>query len=539
MVDLEENLTKYPAFEVLQQRLSLLSPEDRQAWHAGLSPEQRQQIVEIHDSGMKRACEESIVHLDGTTTEPFYEFVKQAFPYITQDTTWADNWHYPILCKDLQDIVQRVIDGLPNEHDYFVNLPPRLYKSKIVSVCLNAWAWILKPSLQFFICSRNIELCNQHASDTRTLIESKWYQRNWGDRYRLNSDAECSYGNDKGGERWKVAPNSTKGVGFGCNIMVYDDIDDPEQVYRQVEREAVLRLVNEKMSRSRFNDPKTGARIFLQQRCHVDDVSGWHYKNQVYPVKKLVLPAEDSPEVFPPYLREHYRANGGLLFPARLDASVLASQRAILRNSYSGQYGQNPIPTTGNIFNESWVKWFTPSEGVPRFEIIVISADTAQTFTKDSCPCSIQSWGKEAGKPNYYLLADDTEIMSILTTEKRIGAMAAHYPGCAIVIEYAASGFAVLEVLKSKYPLVFPFSPQKYGGKEKRAEAVSRYFESGNVFIPDNSYYRSTWLPEILAFPRGTYADRCDAMSQAILWLTTDARALNSGGPVNVDGWVP
>jgi predicted phage terminase large subunit-like protein len=498
-------------FELLQRALSKLPPEQAAAWLRALPEEQQTWLVKIREDDDKELCEKS-----------FFEFVRQSFPYITQDTAWVDNWHYEILCNDLQDIVQRVIDNLPNEHDYFVNLPPRTYKSKIVSVCLNAWVWIQKPSVSFFVCSRNIELCNQHASDTRTLIESKWYQRNWGNVYRLNNDAECSYGNDKGGERWKVAPNSIKGIGFGCSIMVYDDIDDPEQVYRESEREAVLRLVSEKMSRSRFNDPKTGARIFLQQRCHVDDISGFHYKNNVYPVKKLVLPAEDSDIVFPPYLREHYREHGGLLFPARLDASVLASQKAILRNSYSGQYGQNPIPATGNMFNPGWPKWYAPGT-LPKLSRTAICADTANTSKASSCPASIQIWGQSG--PNFYLILDDTEIMSIKETERRIAAYAKRYSEAYIVIENASSGFAIIESLKLTCSKVFEFNPVKYGSKEKRAEMTEGYWEAGNIFLPDVPSIHSDYLPEICSFPKGHYRDRVDCMSMALIWFMKECSA--------------
>jgi phage terminase large subunit-like protein len=495
--------------EQLKAELAKLPPEEREAWLLALPEDKQAWLVKIKEDDDRELCEQS-----------FLEFVKQSFPVITQDTAWVDNWHYEILCNDLQGIVQRVIDGLPNEHDYFVNLPPRTYKSKIVSVCLNAWTWIHKPSLSFFICSRNIELCNQHASDTRALIESKWYQHNWKDRYHLNNDAECSYGNTKGGERWKVAPGSLKGVGFGCSIMIYDDIDDPEQVYREVEREAVLRLVNEKMSRSRFNDPRTGARIFLQQRCHIDDTSGWHFKNMVYPVKKLVLPAEDSDMVFPPYLREHYRANGGLLFPARLSADVLAAQKQILRNSYSAQYNQNPIPLTGNMFNPAWPKWYTPDNTTRGISTIGIFADTANTSGVNSCPVSIQVWGKDG--PNFILFNDETEIMSIKETERRITFWANKFPGCYTVIENAASGFAIIESLKQTLSQVFPFNPGGYGGKEKRAEMTLGYWEGGNVFLPDMPSSHTDYLPEICSFPRGHYRDRVDCMSMALIWFTIE-----------------
>ena len=491
--------------------------------------------LELRREKQRRTCEKN-----------FFEFVRASFPVITQDTEWADNWHYEVLCNGkpdvfvgLQSTVQRVIDGQPNLYDLFINLPPRTLKSKIVAVCLNAWVWIHRPSISFFVCSRNIELCNQHASYTRTLIESAWYQRNWGNVYRLNSDAECSYGNDKGGERWKVAPCSTKGVGFGCSIMIYDDIDDPEQVHREVERNRVLGLVNEKMSRSRFNDPKTGARIFLQQRCHTDDSSGWHYKNQVYPMKKLVLPAEDSAQVYPTELRKSYV--DGLLFPARLGPDVLSAQKRILRNSYSAQYGQNPIATAGNMFNPTWARWYTPAQR-PQFSRIGVFADTANTNQATSCPVSIQVWG-QAG-PNFYLVQDETAIMSIKSTEKRIMFYANMLPGCYIVVENASSGFSILETLKLYYGQVFGFNPGSYGGKEKRAESIAGYWEGGNVFLPDlrttrepktdlerkaENHMHAEYLPEITAFPEGQFRDRVDCMSMALIFFSRGAHAAGSG----------
>jgi predicted phage terminase large subunit-like protein len=76
---------------------------------------------------------------------------------------------------------------------------------------------------------------------------------------------------------------------------------------------------------------------------------------------------------------------------------------------------------------------------------------------------------------------------------------------------------------------VFAFSPQAYGGKEKRAESIAGYWEGGNVFLPEIPYMHSEYLPEITAFPKGTYRDRVDAMSMALIWFTRGAQAEGAG----------
>jgi predicted phage terminase large subunit-like protein len=144
---------------------------------------------------------------------------------------------------------------------------------------------------------------------------------------------------------------------------------------------------------------------------------------------------------------------------------------------------------------------------------------------------SIQTWAKERGAPNFYLLGDETDVMSILSTEKRIIATAAVNPGCVIVIEREASGYTILENLKKKFPLVFGFDPRKYGGKEKRAEMVSRYWEAGNVFVLNNEYYKSRYIPEIIDFPNGPFKDRVDAMSQALIWINREEQTRVNPNP--------
>jgi predicted phage terminase large subunit-like protein len=450
----------------------------------------------------KQDCEDS-----------FTQFVISSFHVITQDTDWVDNWHYDLICDEIQEAAMRVIKGEVRLHDLLFNLPPRTYKSKIITVCLNAWVWIHRPSLKFITCSMNPALAEEHAKCTRNLIESPWYQSKWGRRFKFTTDGRTSYDNDKGGKRYIASPRSYGALGFGADIIVFDDINDSVGVYREVERTAVLQFVNEKMP-SRMDRPKIGLRIFQQQRLHQEDISGWIIKNAPTKFKRFCLPAEESDDVYPVELHKFYKK--GLLFPARLDEAVLAEFKSTLRNAYFGQFQQTPLAAGGNVFKEAWFKWFTPDQ-IPEFDSILVSIDASFTDADSSCPASMQVWGR--AMPNYYLLYDETEKMSAMTTGNRALAIAQQYPGCRVVVESAANGFFVIEFLKKSLSGVFGFDPRRYGGKEARADSITYLCEAGNVFLPDTNYIKSRWLPEILMFPNGQYKDRVDAMVQALIWF--------------------
>lgn len=447
----------------------------------------------------------------------FFQFIKSSFHVITPDETWIGNWHYKILCDDLQEIVQRIINNEPRQYDYLCNLPPRSFKSKIITVCLNAWVWIHRPSLKFITCSMNPGLCDELAIITRRLLESEWYQKFWFHKFKLISNGYTSYDNDKGGKRYTASPNSNEALGFGADIIIFDDINDSIGVYREIERQKVLQFVNEKMP-SRLDKPKIGVRIFQQQRLHQEDISGWILKNQPDKFKYLCLPADlkdEHADVFPKEYEKNYV--DGLLFPDRLDRDVLANLKSQLRNAYYGQYQQTPLAAGGNVFKEAWFKWFTSAQ-LPALDTVIVSVDASFTDSDESCPTSIQVWGR--ARPNYYLLYDETEKMSAMTTGNRVFAIANQYQGCQVVVEAAANGYFVIEFLKKKLSGVFGFDPRKYGGKEKRADSVTYLCEAGNVFIPDTDYIKSKWLPEILMFPNGKYKDRIDAMVQAMIYYT-------------------
>ena len=56
--------------------------------------------------------------------------------------------------------------------------------------------------------------------------------------------------------------------------------------------------------------------------------------------------------------------------------------------------------------------------------------------------------------------------------------------------------------------------------KEARLVAQSTRFDSGQVYLPKNAPWLTTYESELLAFPNGRHDDQVDSTSQALLWLT-------------------
>lgn len=147
-----------------------------------------------------------------------HEFTRQAWPYMEGQTPFIDSWHIHAISLHLEACYYRTIKNL------LINIPPRSSKTSLISVAFPAWVWIHNPEEKFMYASYANSLAVEHSLKCKRLIESPWYQENWGHIYQLSRDQKTKsfFDNDKTGYRNSTSVGASA-TGKGASILVCDD----------------------------------------------------------------------------------------------------------------------------------------------------------------------------------------------------------------------------------------------------------------------------------------------------------------------------
>jgi hypothetical protein len=122
-------------------------------------------------------------------------FAKKAWTVLNPTRPLIWSWHYDYLCEMLTLVKQRRLRRL------IINIPPRTLKSTLVTIFFPSWVWITEPEHRFLTASYSLDLSTEHSVTRRSLLQSPWFQRFFGDRFRLAGDRNqaTQYANDKRG----------------------------------------------------------------------------------------------------------------------------------------------------------------------------------------------------------------------------------------------------------------------------------------------------------------------------------------------------
>ena len=343
--------------------------------------------------------------------DSFYEFVKAAW-HVFDPAEFSDNWHLEDICEHMQAVAFGYISRL------LLNEPPRTGKTAIISICFCAWVWAQRdraplrgPQVSFFYASYAETLSLEHSLKCRRLIESRWYQKYWGGRFKLVSDRNRAshFENDKGGYRMASSVDA-KATGFGADVLVADDPHLVKEAESETVRDGVVRWWTETMP-SRLNNRKTGAMIVVMQRVHEGDLAGHilaagtgyvhfcvpmsyvpcQHVNAWVDGKIETVIGDDIDDIDEDsiFWVDRRTEDGELLWPDRFPASDVAQlEKEMGPYAFSGQMQQDPAPRGGGIIRrEWWQPWDEETakkngcvpERYPGFEYILAALDGALT----------------------------------------------------------------------------------------------------------------------------------------------------------------
>ena len=472
----------------------------------------------------------------------YKEFVRSAWDVLEPQNTLEWNWHYDVLCDEMQKQIERIANKEPRQYHLCINIPPRSLKSMIFTRLPAAWAWIKYPHMRFIRSSYAEELAIEHAVETRTVIESRWYQRNWGSIYRLKPDQ-----NNKSHFRTTfngaVITTSTgaKVAGRGGDIVSHDDPISPEQAESETELKKHIRFHNRTM-RSRLNNEQVGMFIIVMQRLSIGDLTGWVKENEAEKWKFICLPVEEAAWISPPELRKFYV--NGLFFPKRFPQSFCDEKR---KDSYvfAGQYMQLPTPEEGGIFKrKDVVFWQKPGMHLPPVTVRVgmETLECELVYLPKTFEDMIDSWDfafenkktsdfvsghtiATSGARTYFL----DEVHDRMTFGQSCNALVAQkkkWPMTSrICIEKKANGHAIIQEYIETIPGIKAIEANKGDNTFSKANIMSKAWESHNIVLPHPllAPWVNKFIEEYIGYTGlpGIHDDRVSSGAQGFVELKT------------------
>jgi predicted phage terminase large subunit-like protein len=461
----------------------------------------------LYNEKEKRLCEKS-----------YYCFFQRAWQIIEPSTSLKLNWHIKYLCDVIESEIRRIGAKIKKTKDIIVNISPRSAKSQIFSVMLCPWTWIHYPWIRFMSSSHSSDLSIIHSVQSRDVINSDWYQRNWNDRFKMKTDQNVKsyFQNDKRGHRMAVSVGSGA-IGKGGDIVVADDILSFENSLSETKRNASNDHY-EKGLYTRINDQDIGLRIAVMQRLHQDDTTGHVLKNSKDDYLHINIPAEITQEsintefdVSPAHLKQFYDKDG-LFFPARFSRDMLDKAKSVLRSQYPGQFLQRVSEPGGSIWKRKWFRYYG---GKIRFEREIIVCDMNFKEGEKNSFVVIQHWGRLEGKN--YLINQYREQVGFLEARAAFIRMCKSAPNVRKkIVEDKANGPALINSLEKIIPGLVAEPKDK--SKESCWLSVADIIQDGKVLLPnpEENPWVVDYLDECDKIPNSTYDDQADATYMAL-----------------------
>jgi len=430
-----------------------------------------------------------------------------------------------------------------NAKNLIINLPPQHGKSELTSRRFPAFALGRNPDLKITVCAYSADLASTINRQCQRIMETEEYTAlfpgtrlngknivtNAKGAYLRNSDIFEIVGRKGFFNSVGIGgPLSGKTVDIG---IIDDPIKDYAEAKSEVIRTSIWEWYNTVFKTRLHNKSK---QLIIMTRWHEDDLVG-----------KILSDCEEAAnweQISIPALKDTYDTKGidareydEALWPDRHSKQKLLDARRIAPMRFEALYQQHPSAQEGIIFKEETFQYYSATSLPKTFDKMLISVDSSFKDKSTSDPVSIGVWGLSGA--NAYLLDSCKGLFDFVKTIQKFIMMVNKYPLAKIkLIEDKSNGTAIIQVLKKKIAGIIAINPTE--SKEARAEAVSVYFEAGNVYFPEATMYPwvNEFLTEIKQFPNGAHDDQVDMMTQALNYLYINIKVLPGIFSVDVNG---
>jgi predicted phage terminase large subunit-like protein len=436
-----------------------------------------------------------------------WKFIKKVYP------NYKFYEFHAALIKQLQRVLD---DGCKR---IILQVPPRHGKSLLASQLLPAAYLLAHPDRYVGISSYSSELAEGFSRKARD------FYREGGGLLNESSKAVNAWGTESGGGLWAAGVGGAI-TGRSGHLLI---IDDPVKNREDAESSRMMEKLNDWYTSTLYTrlEPKVGAIVVIQTRWSENDMIGQLIENEFNVSEKgrenwtiVDLPALYEEEGDRPKLPEHcevvpdWREEvGSALCPQRYTVEDLERIReAVGSRDFASLYQQRPAPDGGNMFDPSWWQYYNHDTPLPPFQRVMLSVDA--TFTANNKSDYVVGAVVGQAGSQYYVLDLVREKLDVVGTMAMIARLYKQHQLNGCIIELAASGYAVYQMMQKKVPGLIGFKPEK--SKESRAAGIVPMVEAGNVHLPASATWLDAFINEFSLFPASKNDDMVDAITMAL-----------------------
>jgi predicted phage terminase large subunit-like protein len=437
----------------------------------------------------------------------FWKFIRKVFPQYK-----FYKFHAEVI-KQLQKVITGECKRL------ILQVPPRHGKSLLASQLLPAAYLLAHPDRFVGVSSYSAELAEGFSRKARE------FYREGGGLLNPTSQAVNAWGTESGGGLWAAGVGGAI-TGRSGHLLI---IDDPVKNREDAESDRLMQKLNDWYTSTLYTrlEPHVGSIVVIQTRWSENDMIGQLLENEknvsekgrenwtIVDLPALYEDADSRPllpehcEVIPDWREEENQA----LCPQRYDTDDLERIReAVGSRDFASLYQQRPAPEGGNLFDPTWWQYYNWDTDLPEFQRIMLSVDCTFTDAKKS-DYVVGTVVGQAGN-TFYVLDLVREKLDVIGTMAMMARMYKRHALSGTVIELAASGYAVYQMMSKKVPGLIGFRPEK--SKTARASGIVPLVEAGNVFLPASASWLDAFLNEFALFPASKNDDMVDSLTMAI-----------------------
>lgn len=482
-----------------------------------------------------RDIQSALHHKDQVRAElDLYEFAKQAWHVLEEETPMVDGWAMRAIADHLQAVTEGHITRL------LINVPPGFMKSMLTNVFWPAWEWGPKkrPGLRYISASYGEDLSIRHMIRGRDLLMSEWYQSRWPLKFKDDVNEKTLYGTVQMGWRRAVGVRGSI-MGYRGDRIIIDDPHDIKAAESPIVRAETSRWFGEGIP-SRLNNAKTSAIVMIMQRLHTLDLSGFILDDPEIAQEwtHLMIPMEYEEDrkcrtsvicsrTGKPW-EDPRTVEGESAWPGRFPLKEIEKAKAIYRKESGtyveeGQFQQRPAPRGGGMFK---VDNFIMTHKTPEGGTVVRGWDlAASTGAKAAWTVGVKLHRSNDG---YVTILDVIRFQGSPHEVNMKMRQAAEMDGPQVVIDIpqdpgAAGKTVVSTMVLNLEGFKVRYSPES-GDKVLRAEPFAAQVEAGHVSMLVRPWNKD-YIEEASLFPAGKWMDQIDATSRAYAQLIKHKRA--------------